>query len=84
MGMGMGPVLPPRSAMCGPQSHHYSAPLNFRKGLASKCTWKCTAIIVIMLCLILVTTLFVVLGNNHHHRNLKLHITASSWHRSHV
>ncbi|KFB41453.1 AGAP011034-PA-like protein [Anopheles sinensis] len=28
----MGPVLPPRSTMCGPPSHHYSAPLNFRKG----------------------------------------------------
>uniref|UniRef100_A0A182N316 Teneurin-2 n=1 Tax=Anopheles dirus TaxID=7168 RepID=A0A182N316_9DIPT len=28
----MGPVLPPRSTMCGPPAHHYSAPLNFRKG----------------------------------------------------
>uniref|UniRef100_A0A182HVZ3 Teneurin-2 n=1 Tax=Anopheles arabiensis TaxID=7173 RepID=A0A182HVZ3_ANOAR len=37
----MGPVLPPRSTMCGPPAHHYSAPLNFRKGFTfTKCTWK--------------------------------------------
>lgn len=54
----MGPVLPPRSAMCGPPSHHYSAPLNFRKGFTfTKCTWKCTAILVVLLCVILVITL---------------------------
>ncbi|KAL1379250.1 hypothetical protein pipiens_000499, partial [Culex pipiens pipiens] len=40
----MGPVLPPRSAMCGPPSHHYSAPLNFRKGFTfTKCTWNTTS-----------------------------------------
>lgn len=52
-----GPVLPPRSTMMGPPSHHYSAPLNFRKGLASKCTWKCTAIIVILLSVVLTCTI---------------------------
>lgn len=58
-----GPVLPPRSAMCGTPSHHYSAPLNFRKGLAAKCSWKCTAIAVIMLSVILLSILIFVTGN---------------------
>lgn len=59
----MGPVLPPRSTICGPPSHHhYSAPLNFRKGLVSKCTWKCTAIIVIMLSVVLMSTLIYITG----------------------
>jgi len=35
--------------------HHYSTPLNFRKGFSSRCTWKCTAILVIMLCVILLS-----------------------------
>lgn len=60
--MGIGPVLPPRGTICGPPSHHYSAPLNFRKGLASKCTWKCTAIIVIMLSVVLMSTLIYITG----------------------
>ncbi|EAT48576.1 AAEL000405-PA, partial [Aedes aegypti] len=60
----MGPVLPPRSAMCGPPSHHYSAPLNFRKGFTfTKCTWKCTAILVVLLCVILVITLLLTASN---------------------
>lgn len=58
----MGPVLPPRSTMCGPPSNHYSAPLNFRKGLASKCSWKCTAIVVIILSVVLTSTLVYVAG----------------------
>lgn len=61
----MGPVLPPRSTMCGPPAHHYSAPLNFRKGFTfTKCTWKCTAILVILLSVILVITLLLT-GNCH-------------------
>uniref|UniRef100_A0AAG5DMN8 Teneurin-2 n=1 Tax=Anopheles atroparvus TaxID=41427 RepID=A0AAG5DMN8_ANOAO len=60
----MGPVLPPRSTMCGPPSHHYSAPLNFRKGFTfTKCTWKCTAILVILLSVILVITLLLTASN---------------------
>ncbi|XP_058053844.1 teneurin-m [Anopheles bellator] len=59
-----GPVLPPRSTMCGPPSHHYSAPLNFRKGFTlTKCTWKCTAILVILLSVILVITLLLTASN---------------------
>lgn len=42
--------------------HHYSTPLNFRKGFTSKCTWKCTAILVIMLCVILFSILVYMSG----------------------
>ncbi|XP_062564710.1 teneurin-m isoform X2 [Armigeres subalbatus] len=60
----MGPVLPPRSAMCGPPSHHYSAPLNFRKGFTfNKCTWKCMAILVALLCVILIVVLLLAASN---------------------
>lgn len=55
-----GPVLPPRT-MCAP-SHHYSAPMNFRKGLDVKCTWKCTAIVVILLSVILLSVLIFFTG----------------------
>lgn len=57
-----GPVLPPRSTMCAAPPHHYSAPLNFRKGLAAKCSWKCTAITVILLSIILLSALIFVAG----------------------
>lgn len=57
-----GPVLPPRSTMCTAPAHHYSAPLNFRKGLAAKCSWKCTAIAVILLSAILLSALIFVAG----------------------
>ncbi|XP_055317051.1 teneurin-m isoform X2 [Sitodiplosis mosellana] len=59
-----GPVLPPRSAMCGAPSHHYSAPLNFRKGIAAKCSWKCTAIAVILLSAVLLLLLILITGSN--------------------
>uniref|UniRef100_A0A1I8MYS1 Tenascin-like protein n=1 Tax=Musca domestica TaxID=7370 RepID=A0A1I8MYS1_MUSDO len=41
----LGPVLPPRSVMSGIPSHHYSAPMNFRKDLAARCSAKCIAIV---------------------------------------
>uniref|UniRef100_A0A1A9VHI0 Uncharacterized protein n=1 Tax=Glossina austeni TaxID=7395 RepID=A0A1A9VHI0_GLOAU len=41
----MGPVLPPRSVMSGIPTHHYSAPMNFRKDLAARCSAKCVAIV---------------------------------------
>jgi hypothetical protein len=44
----------------GPPSqhhHHYSTPINFRKGFTSKCSWRCTAILVIMLCVVLLSIL---------------------------
>lgn len=40
----MGPVLPPR-VMGSISSHHYSAPMNFRKGLTTRCTSGCIAVI---------------------------------------
>jgi teneurin len=49
----------------GPPSHHhhhYSTPLNFRKGFTSKCSWKCTAILVIMLCVVLLSILVYMSG----------------------
>lgn len=42
--------------------HHYSTPLNFRKGFSSRCTWKCTAILVIMLCVVLMSILVYMSG----------------------
>lgn len=41
----LGPVLPPRSVMSGIPSHHYAAPMNFRKDLAARCSAKCIAIV---------------------------------------
>ncbi|XP_017122860.1 teneurin-m isoform X1 [Drosophila elegans] len=58
----MGPVLPPRSVMNGLPAHHYSAPMNFRKDLAARCSspWvsvvAISALLVGVLMLILLTT----------------------------
>ncbi|TMW52843.1 hypothetical protein DOY81_002074 [Sarcophaga bullata] len=43
----MGPVLPPRSVKSGIPSHHYSAPMNFRKDLAARCSAKCIAVVAV-------------------------------------
>ncbi|XP_065159892.1 teneurin-m isoform X3 [Atheta coriaria] len=53
------PVLPVRNNLRRPNSSHFP-PANrfhFRKGLASKCSWKCTAIIFIMLSVVLTAAL---------------------------
>ncbi|XP_034122539.1 teneurin-m isoform X2 [Drosophila guanche] len=56
-----GPVLPP-SVMNGLPSHHYSAPMNFRKDLAARCSSPClsigaiAALCVIILMVILLST----------------------------
>ncbi|XP_023037329.1 teneurin-m isoform X4 [Drosophila willistoni] len=54
----MGPVLPPRSAMNGLPTHHYSAPMNFRKDLAARCSAHCVSIgaiaALVVLCLLLI------------------------------
>ncbi|XP_055694710.1 teneurin-m isoform X3 [Lutzomyia longipalpis] len=60
----MGPVLPPRSAMCGPPSHHYATPMSFRKGFASKCSWKCTTIILAVVCFGLLSILIILTTSN--------------------
>lgn len=58
-----GPVLPPRSTMNSlPDHHHYSAPLNFRKGLAGRVTWKCATIVASLLCLLFFIALIVITG----------------------
>ena len=68
-----GPVLPNRggtlmggsglsSSSNQANHHHYSAPINFRKGFSGKCSWKCTAIAVIMLCIVLTSVLVYMSG----------------------
>lgn len=59
----MGPVLPPRGAMC-PPTNHYSPPLNFRKGLTSKCSWKCTTLAVSVIGIAIFAILIYILGKN--------------------
>lgn len=55
--------------------HHYSTPLNFRKGFSSKCTWKCTAILVIMLCVILFSILVYMSGESIVFTGLSFYLT---------
>ena len=59
----MGPVLPPRSVMGGlPSHHHYSAPMNFRKDLAARCSFKCIAIVSLSIIAFLVVLLMLLTG----------------------
>ncbi|XP_017767897.1 PREDICTED: teneurin-m isoform X2 [Nicrophorus vespilloides] len=53
------PVLPVRNNLRRPNSSHFPQPsrFHFRKGLASKCTWKCTAIVSITLSVLLAAVL---------------------------
>ncbi|KAJ1529492.1 hypothetical protein ONE63_006265 [Megalurothrips usitatus] len=52
------PVLPVRNNLRRPNSGHFSQPrLHFRKGLAARCSWKCTAIGFICLSIVLVATI---------------------------
>ncbi|KAJ8984541.1 hypothetical protein NQ317_006827 [Molorchus minor] len=53
------PVLPVRNNLRRPNSSHFpqASRFHFRKGLASKCTWKCTAIVFIMLSVVLTAAL---------------------------
>ncbi|XP_072394437.1 teneurin-m isoform X1 [Diabrotica undecimpunctata] len=53
------PVLPVRNNLRRPNSSHFpqASRFHFRKGLASKCTWKCTAIAFIMLSVVLTAAL---------------------------
>uniref|UniRef100_A0AAR5Q7H5 EGF-like domain-containing protein n=1 Tax=Dendroctonus ponderosae TaxID=77166 RepID=A0AAR5Q7H5_DENPD len=57
---GQMPVLPVRNNLRRPNSSHFppaASRFHFRKGLASRCTWKCTAIALIVLCVILTAAL---------------------------
>ncbi|KAG5882426.1 hypothetical protein JTB14_007052 [Gonioctena quinquepunctata] len=53
------PVLPVRNNLRRPNSSHFpqASRFHFRKGLASRCTWKCTAIGFIMLSVVLTAAL---------------------------
>ncbi|XP_066154380.1 teneurin-m isoform X3 [Euwallacea fornicatus] len=54
------PVLPVRNNLRRPNSSHFpptASRFHFRKGLASRCTWKCTAIACIVLCVVLTAAL---------------------------
>lgn len=58
------PVLPVRNNLRRPNSSHFP-PANrfhFRKGLASKCSWKCTAIVFIILSVVLTAALSYISG----------------------
>ncbi|XP_065347700.1 teneurin-m isoform X4 [Cloeon dipterum] len=61
------PVLPGRGNMRRPNSSHFpqsSRSFQFRKGLASKCSWKCTAIVFIILCVVLTAALTYMFATN--------------------
>lgn len=58
------PVLPVRNNLRRPNSSHFpqASRFHFRKGIASKCTWKCTAIVCIMLSVVLTAALTYISG----------------------
>ncbi|XP_059482465.1 teneurin-m isoform X2 [Neocloeon triangulifer] len=61
------PVLPVRNNLRRPNSSHFpqsSRSFQFRKGLASKCSWKCTAIVFIILCVVLTAALTYMFATN--------------------
>ncbi|XP_069696130.1 teneurin-m isoform X2 [Periplaneta americana] len=52
------PVLPVRNNLRRPNSSHFpQSRFQFRKGLTSRCTWKCTAIVFIILSVVLTAAL---------------------------
>ncbi|XP_030767229.1 teneurin-m isoform X3 [Sitophilus oryzae] len=54
------PGLPVRNNLRRPNSSHFppqASRFHFRKGLASRCTWRCTAIAFIVLCVVLTAAL---------------------------
>lgn len=60
------PGMPTRSNLRRPNSSHFppASRYNFRKGLASKCSWKSTAIIFIMLSVVLIAALTYMSGKD--------------------
>ncbi|KAK5644102.1 hypothetical protein RI129_007947 [Pyrocoelia pectoralis] len=53
------PVLPVRNNLRRPNSSHFppASRFHFQKGLASKCSWKCTAIFFVILSIVLIAAL---------------------------
>lgn len=61
------PVLPVRNNLRRPNSSHFppaASRFHFRKGLASRCSWRCTAIVFIMLSVVLTAALSYISGSN--------------------
>lgn len=58
------PVLPVRNNLRRPNSSHFppGGGFHIRKGLASKCSWKCTAIVFITLSVVLIGALIYISG----------------------
>ncbi|VVC40590.1 Hypothetical protein CINCED_3A025864 [Cinara cedri] len=68
LGYGVGmPVLPVRNNLRRPtSSHHFSSAsrFQFQKGFASRCTWKCTSIVLIIVCLLMAVALTYITTSN--------------------
>lgn len=58
------PVLPVRNNLRRPNSSHFppASRFHFQKGLASKCSWKCTAIFFVVLSVVLTAALSYISG----------------------
>ncbi|XP_022179145.1 teneurin-m isoform X3 [Myzus persicae] len=68
LGYGVGmPVLPVRNNLRRPtSSHHFSSAsrFQFQKGFASRCSWKCTSIVLIVVCLLMAVALTYITSSN--------------------
>ncbi|XP_050525472.1 teneurin-m isoform X5 [Daktulosphaira vitifoliae] len=68
LGYGIGmPVLPVRNNLRRPtSSHHFSSAsrFQFQKGFASRCSWKCTSIVLIIVCLLMAVALTYITTSN--------------------
>eukprot|EP00102_Acyrthosiphon_pisum_P009702 XP_003248283.1 PREDICTED: teneurin-m isoform X2 [Acyrthosiphon pisum] len=68
LGYGVGmPVLPVRNNLRRPtSSHHFSSAsrFQFQKGFASRCSWKCTSIVLIIVCLLMAVALTYITSSN--------------------
>jgi hypothetical protein len=60
------PVLPVRNNLRRPNSSHFpqASRFHFRKGIASKCTWKCTAIVCVILLIVLTAAFAYISGKS--------------------
>lgn len=68
LGYGVGmPVLPVRNNLRRPtSSHHFSSAsrFQFQKGFASRCSWKCSSIVLIIVCLLMAVALTYITSSN--------------------
>ncbi|XP_076273630.1 teneurin transmembrane protein Ten-m isoform X3 [Rhynchophorus ferrugineus] len=64
---GQMPVLPVRNNLRRPNSSHFPPPtsrFHFQKGFTSRCTWKCTSIILIIVSLVLLAAISCILASS--------------------